>query len=101
MAVAYSTGRKKNPVAPTPVRKSGTNQGTAANTPVMEKATRMAAEKNLETTKAKSKGNDSSALDLLSDAHISSVVRDCCLLFHPRVGAPSEAISLIRAKEKV
>jgi hypothetical protein len=67
----------------------------------MELAQRLAEEKNLETNKAKPKGNNSSALDILSDSHITSVVRDSCLLFHPRVGTPSEAISLIRAKEKV
>nr|XP_051211505.1 uncharacterized protein LOC127328996 [Lolium perenne] len=101
LAVTISTRKKKKLVVPTPVRKSGRNQGAAAGTPIMELAQRLAAEKNLETNKAKPKGNTSSALDILSDSHITSVVRDSCLLFHPRVGAPSEAISLIRAKEKV
>jgi hypothetical protein len=100
LAVAVSTRKKKKLVVPTPVRKSGRNQGAAAGTPILELAQRLAAEKNLETNKAKPKGNNSSALDILSDSHISSVVRDSCLLFHPRVGAPLEAISLIRAKEK-
>jgi hypothetical protein len=61
----------------------------------------MAAEKNLETTKGKAKGNDFLVLDVLSNKHRSSIVRDNCLLFHPRASSPEEDISLIRAKEKV
>jgi hypothetical protein len=61
----------------------------------------MAAEKNLETTKGKAKGNDFLVLDVLLDKPILSIVRDNCLLFHPRAGSPEEDISLIRAKEKV
>jgi hypothetical protein len=101
LAVPISARKKKKPVANTPLRKSGRNQGAAAGTPIMELAQRLAAEKNLEMNKAKTKGNLSSALDILSYAHISSVVRDSCLVFHPRVGVPLEAVSLIRAKEKV
>jgi transposase len=40
-------------------------------------------------------------LDVLLDKHLSSIVRDNCLLFHPRAGSPEDDISLIRAKEKV
>jgi hypothetical protein len=101
MVVPCPTRRKKDSVAPTPVRKSRRNQGAATNTPVMEKAQRLATEKNLETTKGKTKGNDSSTLDVLSDDHLSYVVRDSCLLFHLRAGSPAEAITLIRDKEKV
>jgi hypothetical protein len=55
LAVAVSTRKKKKLVVPTPVRKSGRNQGAAAGTPIMELAQRLVAEKNLETNKAKPK----------------------------------------------
>jgi hypothetical protein len=61
----------------------------------MEKAYRLTAEKNLD------KGNDFSILDAHSDSHLSLVVKDSCLVFSPSAGTPSEALSLVRAKEKV
>jgi hypothetical protein len=78
-----------------PVRKSGRNKGAEANTPSMAKAQRLTAEKNLD------RGNDFAILDLHSDAHLSSVVQDSCIVFVPSAGTPSEALSLIRAKEAV
>jgi hypothetical protein len=68
----------------------------------MELAQRRAEERNLEadsTTKKKDKGNDFQILDVLSDAHLSSVVRDSCLIFNPAVGPPEAELSLVRAKE--
>jgi hypothetical protein len=78
-----------------PVRKSGRNKGAEANTPSMAKAQRLTAEKNLD------RGNDFAILDLHSDTHLSSVVQDSCIVFVPSAGTPSEALSLIRAKEAV
>jgi hypothetical protein len=76
------------------VRKSSRHKGTTANKPVMEMVQRRAAEKNLET------GNFTT-LDSLSDDHLSSVAADNCVVFTPAAGTPVEAISLIRAKERV
>jgi hypothetical protein len=61
----------------------------------MAKAQRLTAEKNLD------RGNDFAILDLQSNAHLSSVVQDSCIVFVPSAGTPSEALSLIRAKEAV
>jgi hypothetical protein len=47
------------------------------------------------------RGNDFAILDLHSDAHLSSVVQDSCIVFVPSAGTPSEALSLIHAKEVV
>jgi hypothetical protein len=75
-------------------RKSSRNKGMAANKPILEKAQMRAAEKNLET------GNFT-ALDSLSDDHLLAVAADSCVVFTPAAGTPVEAISLIRAKERV
>jgi hypothetical protein len=37
--------------------------------------------------------------DALSDAHMSGVLEDSCVVFTPSCGTPSEALSLLRAKE--
>jgi hypothetical protein len=99
-AIPYA--RKNNEVVAA-VRKSDRNGDADAGTPALEKAQRLAAEKNLEIVKGKNKakGTDFSVLDVLPDSHLSSVVRDSCLIFHPKVGAPREALSLVRAKEAV
>jgi hypothetical protein len=76
------------------VRKSSRHKGLAANKPVMDKEQMRAAEKNLET------GNFT-ALDSLSDDHLLAVAADSCVVFTPAAGTPVEAISLIRAKERV
>ncbi|KAK1695684.1 hypothetical protein QYE76_012381 [Lolium multiflorum] len=87
------------------VRKSSRSQGVAAGTSALVRAQRLTAEKNLEgkacTDTVKNKGNDFAILDLLPDDHLSSVVRDSCLVFSPKLGCPGEALSIIRAKEKV
>jgi hypothetical protein len=87
------------------VRKSSRTQGAAAGTSALLRAQRLTAEKNLEgkagNTVTKNKGNDFVILDLLSDAHLTSVVRDSCMVFSPRVGNSGEAFSIIRAKERV
>jgi hypothetical protein len=98
LAIPYA--RKKKAVVAA-VRKSGRNGGAVAGATTLEKAQRLAAEKNLETVKDKAKGTDFSILDVLPDSHLSSVVRDSCLIFHPKTGVPGEALSLIRAKEAV
>jgi hypothetical protein len=101
LAITYSS-RKKNVSTPSlPMRKSSRN-GTLAGTPILELAQRRAEERNLEAdsiSKKKDKGNDFEILDVLSDAHLSSVVRDSCLVFNPVVGPPEAALSLMRAKE--
>jgi hypothetical protein len=65
------------------------------------KAQKRTADKNRETTGNKEKGTDFNPLDLLSDNHISKVVKDSCVVFCPSGGTPGEAISLLRAKERV
>jgi hypothetical protein len=42
-----------------------------------------------------------SVLDLLPDSRLSSVISDSCIVFVPSAGSPGEALSLLRAKEKV
>jgi hypothetical protein len=76
------------------VRKSARHKGTTASKPVMERAQRRAAVKNLET-------GTFTTLDSLSDDHLSSVAADSCVVFTPAAGTPVEAISLIREKERV
>jgi hypothetical protein len=87
------------------VRKSSRSQGVAAGTSALLRAQRLTAEKNLEgkacTDTVKNKGNDFAIPDLLPDDHLSSVVHDSCLVFSPKLGCPGEALSIIRAKEKV
>jgi hypothetical protein len=87
------------------VRKSSRTQGAAAGTSALLRAQRLTAKKNLEgkagIDTVKDKGNDFAILDLLPDEHLSSVVRDSCLVFSPKLGCPGEALSIIRAKEKV
>jgi hypothetical protein len=87
------------------VRKSARSQGAAAGTSALLRAQRLTAEKNLEgkagNYTVKDKGNDFAILDLLPDEHLSSVVRNSCLLFSPKLSCPGEALSIIRAKEKV
>jgi hypothetical protein len=78
-----------------PVRKSGRMKGTLASLPVMEKAQRLVAEKNLET------GTVFDILDSHSDEHLSSILVDSSVMFVPSAGTPGEALSLLRAKEKV
>jgi hypothetical protein len=87
------------------VRKSARSQGATAGTSALLRAQRLTAEKNLEGKAGPNtypeKGNDFAILDLLSDAHLSSVVRDSCLVLSPTTADPGEALSIIRAKEKV
>jgi hypothetical protein len=83
------------------MRKSSRNEALAG-TPILELAQHRAEERNLEadiTTKKKDKGNDFDILDALSDAHLSSMVRDTCLVFNPAFGPPAAALLLVRAKE--
>jgi hypothetical protein len=76
------------------VRKSSRHKGMVANKPFMEKAKLRAAEKNLVS------GNFTS-LDSYSDAHLAAVASDSCVVFTPSAGTLMEAISMIRAKERV
>jgi UDP-N-acetylglucosamine 2-epimerase len=92
MEVAGGASKK---TASTAIRKSSTYKGSAANKPVMERAKERAAERNLK------KGNDFIVLDTYSDDHLTSVVADCCVVFTQSAGTPVEALSLIRAKERV
>jgi hypothetical protein len=64
---------------------------------IMEKAQRLAAEKNLD----KDNGTDHSILDLHSDSHLSSVLHDSCVLFNPAAGTPGEILSMVRAMEQL
>ncbi|KAK1631884.1 hypothetical protein QYE76_006199 [Lolium multiflorum] len=76
------------------LRKSSRYKGASASKPVLEKAMERAAEKNLET------GNFV-VLDHLSDSHFSTLASDCCIVFTPSAGTPAEALSMIRAKERL
>jgi hypothetical protein len=90
-----TVGCSRKPAVAAPVRKSGRIKGSLASLPAMEKAQRLTAEKNLET------GNDFIILDSHSDEHIASVLLDSCVTFAPSAGTTCEALSLLRAKEKV
>jgi hypothetical protein len=79
------------------VRKSSRLRGSAASTPSLEKAKRLAAERNLDSMT----GTDFSVLDVLPDSHLSSVLSDSCIVFTPSAGSPVEALSILRAREKV
>jgi hypothetical protein len=89
---AYS--RRKPPAPASQVRKSSRINAEASE-PIMEKAQRLVAEKNLD----KERGTDHVILDLHSDSHLSSVIRDSCVVFNPAAGTPGEILSMIRAKE--
>jgi hypothetical protein len=88
--------RRKPSMPATQVRKSSRINGETSEL-IMEKAQRLAAEKNLD----KDKGTDHSILDLHSDSHLSSVLRDSCVLFNPAAGTPGEILSMVRAKEQL
>jgi hypothetical protein len=104
-AIPYARKTASKPASA--VRKSARHgKGrTAASTTVMEKAQQLAADKNLETAginnKKADKGTDFAILDILPDSHLSSVVKDSCIVFSPSLGCPGEALSIIRAKEQV
>jgi hypothetical protein len=86
------------------VRKSARTSTVALGTSALARAQQLTAEKNLEgktTLIGKEKGNDFAVLDLFPDSHLSAVVLDSCLVFNPSAGEPEEALSIIRAKEKV
>jgi hypothetical protein len=78
--------------------KSSRLKGAAASSTSMDKAKRSAAERNLDTAAGK---EDFSVLDLYSNARLSSVITDSCVVFVPSAGSPSEALSVLRAKEQV
>jgi hypothetical protein len=65
----------------------------------MEKAKRLTAEWNLDSDAGNS--DAFSVLDLLPDSRLSLVITDSCVVFVPSVGSPGEALSILRAKEKV
>jgi hypothetical protein len=98
-AVPYTRRAPTTPASA--IRKSSSNAGAAAGSTALMKAQKRMADKNLETTANKDTGTDFNPLDLLSDNHISKVVKDSCVVFCPSGGTPGEAISLLRAKERV
>jgi hypothetical protein len=83
------------------VRKSSRHEG-AASSIAMEKAQKLAAERNLDpaTTGTNPDPDDFSILDARSDSQLGAVITDSCILFVPSVGTPVEAISLLPAKEE-
>jgi hypothetical protein len=89
---------KTAPATGSQVRKSSRLKGSTSATTSLERAKRLAAERNLDTGKGT---NEFSVLDLHSDSHLSSVIVDSCVVFVPSVGSLVEALSIIRAKEKV
>jgi hypothetical protein len=80
-------------------RKRSRLTGGASSTSAMEKAKRRTAEWNLDSDAGRP--DSFSVLDLLPDSRLSSVIADSCIVFVPSAGSPGEALSLIRAKEKV
>jgi hypothetical protein len=86
------------PASTTRVRKSSRLRGPAASTTSLEKAKWLTAEWNLDSLAGT---NDFSILDSLPDSHLSSVLSDSCIVFTPSAGSPVEALSILRAKEKV
>jgi hypothetical protein len=97
-SMAPTKAIKKKALA-TPSRKS-TRNGGAAVTSAMEKAKKLAAERNLDPAMAGTDTDDFSILDARSDEQLGSVITDSCILFVPSAGTPMEAISLLRAKEE-
>jgi hypothetical protein len=80
------------------VRKSSCLKGAAASSTSMDKAKRLAVEQNLDMVA----GNDDFyVLDLYSDSRLSSDIMNNCIVFVLSVGSPVEALSILRAKEKV
>jgi hypothetical protein len=92
-----TTGTVRTPG--TRARKSSRLTGGTSSTSALEKAKRRTAERNLD---ADAGTTDSfSVLDLLPDSHLSLVISDSCIVFVPSAGSPREALSVLRAKEKV
>jgi hypothetical protein len=82
------------------VRKSARHGGATAAT-AMEKAQKLAAERNLDPAAGTIPDpDDFSILDARSDSQLGAVIKDSCILFVPSAGTPVEAISLLRAKEE-
>jgi hypothetical protein len=81
-------------------RKSGRFKGAAAGASTLERAQRLTAERNLETPSNAGKSDVFSVLDVLPDVHLSSVIKDSCVVFTPGAGSPREALSLLRAEEE-
>jgi hypothetical protein len=86
------------PASTTRVGKSSRLRGPAASTTSLEKAKRLAVERNLDSLAGT---DDFSVLDSLPDSLLSSVLLDSCIVFTPLAGSPVEALSILRAKEKV
>jgi hypothetical protein len=81
-------------VAGGPARKSKRLKGTAS-IPSMEKAKKLAAERNLDA------GQFSfTTLSSRSDDALASVLEDSCIVFNPARGSPGMILDLIRAKEE-
>jgi hypothetical protein len=91
---AYTCRKPSTPT--TQVPKSSQINGESSEL-IMEKAQRLAAEKNLD----KAKGTDHSILDLHFDSHLSLVIRDSCILFNPAAGTLGEILLMLRAKEQL
>jgi hypothetical protein len=99
-AVPYSRRGAVPPTPSTATRKSTRNGGGKTGASTIGKAQRLAAEKNLEG-KCKESGTSAEVLGFLSDSHLSEVILDSGMAFRPSAGTTAEALSLIRAKEKV
>jgi hypothetical protein len=78
--------------------KSSHLKGPATAASSVDKAKKMASEQNLDTAAGK---EDFFVLDLHSDARLSSTITDSCVVFVLSAGSPSEALSVLRAKEQV
>jgi hypothetical protein len=91
--VSVPTTRKSAATANAPVRKISRNGGMTSM-PVMERAQKLTAEKNLET------GTSFVILGSRLDGQLPSVIQDRCVIFNPSMGSVSEIISLVRAKEQ-
>jgi hypothetical protein len=94
---AVARGKRSKAVPVGAARKSVRNKGDKATMSAVNKAKLRAAEKNLD--KEIDQGNFT-ALDPFSNEHFIKVARDSSVMFVPSAGTPSEAVELIRAKEK-
>ena len=104
--VARGLRSKATPVEA--IRRSARSAGDDA-APILDRAVRLAADKNnpsatpASTSKNPTKGPTPdpifAILQDLPDAHLLAVASDCCVAFTSSQGSPSEALSLIRAKE--
>jgi hypothetical protein len=94
LAATYSRALKKKKDNPLSVRKSSRHSKAAANLSVLEKAKKLAADKNLDSGTP-----PPTSLVSLPNDKLAHVLVDSCIIFNPSRGSPSEILDLVRARE--